>query len=103
MFTDSVNMMYFSPVKKLIIIQELIQDTFGKTWISKKNLAVILGKIASRLRSHGNVCQIMTRHCQHILGLAVHNIVTNEQDWNGCVFLDDHAKLELEFFFNNVI
>ena len=91
MFTDSINMMYFSPVKKLIVIQELIKKTFNENWILKKELAVILGKIASRLKSHGNICQLMTRHCQHVLGKSVHNYEDNVQNWEGCVFLDYHS------------
>ena len=60
MYTDSVQMMYFSPVKKLLVIKTLIQNMLGETWVLKKDLAVVLGKIASRLRSHGNICSIMT-------------------------------------------
>ena len=60
MFTDSVQMMYFSPVKKLLVIKTLIRNMLGETWVLKKDLAVVLGKIASRLRSHGNICSIMT-------------------------------------------
>ena len=95
MYTGSINLMYFSPVKKLIAIKELICKVLDEKWILKRDLAVILGKIASRLKSHGNICRLMTRHCQHILGKSVHN---NDQDWEGFVFLDDHAKLNLNIF-----
>ena len=103
MYTDSVNMMYFSLMKKLLVIQTLIQNILGETWGLKKDLAVVLGKIASRMRSHGNICSIMTRHCQHILGLAVHNRSNDVQNWDGSVFLDAHAKVELTYFLNNIV
>ena len=103
MYTDSINLMYFSPVKKLIVIKELIYKVLDEKWILKRELAVILGKIASRLKSHGNICQLMTRHCQHILGKSVHNVENNVQDWEGFVYLDDHAKIELKYFFDNII
>ena len=86
MYTDSVKMMNFSPVKKVLVIQNLIQNVLGETWVMKKDLAVILWKIVSRLKSHENICSIMTRHCQHILGLAVLNRSNDVQDWEGFVF-----------------
>ena len=103
MYTDSVNVMYFSHVKKLLVIQTLILNMLRETWVFKKGLGVVLGKIASRMRSHGNICSIMTRHCQHILSLGVHNGSNDVQDWEGFVFLDEHAKVELTYFLDNIV
>ena len=65
-------MMYFSPLNKLLVIKDLHVDPLKKENILKTELATILGKIASRKKSHGNIVQVMTRHTQHILGKAVH-------------------------------
>ena len=100
-FTDTINMMYFSPVKKLLVICDLINEALKKDKITKREMATILGKIASRKKSHGNIVQVMTRHCQHILGKAVH--VNDIQDWEGFVVLDNHAKIELNYFLTNIV
>ena len=65
-YTDTVNMMYFSPLNKLLVIKDLLVDPLKKENILKTELATILGKIASRKKSHGNIVQVMTQHTQHI-------------------------------------
>ena len=100
-YTDTVNMMYFSPLNKLLVIKDLLVAALKKENILKTELAKILGKIASRKKSHGNIVQVMTRHTQHILGKAVH--IHEDQDWTGFVTLDDHARLELQYFLDNIV
>jgi len=69
-----------------------------------KEVAAVLGRILSLIRSHGNIVRIMSRALQHQLGLHVlHN------DWRGALCLSPASIAELTFllgqlqFFNGRI
>ena len=91
--------MYFPPLNKLLVIKDLLVDVLKKEKILKTGLATILGKIASRKKSHGNIVQVMTQHNQHILGKAVH--MHEDQDWEG--YVNWIIMLELQYFLVNIV
>ena len=76
----------------------MIEDTIVKKKVTARNLACLLGRLNSLRKSHGNVCSIMTRRSQHILGKYV-----TEFGWETKLTLDEHAIQELEFFRENYI
>ena len=49
-------------------------------------------------RSHGPIVQSMTRHNQHLLGIAVF-----PDNWDTTYQLDTHAVIELEYLYNNLV
>ncbi len=95
--TDTIVMRYFIQQEKFSITQALIEEVLFKMknpekWFRVKELAVLLGKIHSLGRSHGNIVSVMTRHIQHVVGKEVF-----KAGWESQVKLDEHCKRELEF------
>ena len=74
-------------------IVNLIEVILKLSSFGARNLASLLGKINSCKKSHGNICNIMLRRTQHVLGKYV-----NEFGWDTKVKLNDHVKKELLFF-----
>ena len=100
-YTDTLNFKYFSHIKKLNIIIEMIEKILESPVVKKLELASVLGKIASRKRSHGNIVTIMSRICQHKLGQAVYE--SGDMNWQGNLILSKDCINELLFFRHNII
>ena len=66
-----------------MLIDQLLQSVH----IEKRVFVTLIGKISSKRFSHGRIVNIVTRHSQQLLGLAVHN-TDGELDWNGTLILD---------------
>ena len=98
-FTDSINMMYFSPVKKFIVIQELIHKVLDETWISKTDFGENCIPTEVSWKHMSDYDSTLPTY----LGLAVHDNMSSVQNWEGFVFLDLHAKVELKYLFDNII
>ena len=94
---DTEQFMFFAPECKLKRLEVEIEKISSAIFVTARDLAKVLGLINSLRKSHGNICNIMSRRCQHILGKYV-----NEFGWNTKVKLDDHALQELSFFRNNL-
>ena len=60
-YSDTMNFKYFSHVKKLNIIIEMIDKILEHHIVTKLELASLLGKIASHKRSNDNVVHIISR------------------------------------------
>jgi hypothetical protein len=73
--TDSVQLRYFLPAEKekaiLVLLQQTIAQGSKGTPIAALELAKLLGKLNSMRRSHGPVLGVLSRSCQHLLGLNV--------------------------------
>ncbi len=73
--TDSVQMRYFLPQEKEKLVVELLQQTIEKgregEQVAALDLAKLLGKLNSMRRSHGPVLGVLSRTCQHLLGMRV--------------------------------
>ena len=100
-FTDTVNMRYYSNIKKIELILGAIDRVLCENIVAKLEFAQLLGRISSRRTSHGPIVNIVTRHCQHLLGMSVHS--QGEQDWNGYLSLDDNACRELRFLKDHLV
>ena len=90
---DTQELMYFSPLVRLEEIVNIIELMLNLEFVPARNLAALLGKINSCKKSLGNICNIMSRRTQHVLGKYV-----NEFGWHTKVRLNSHAKKELQFF-----
>jgi len=99
--TDTVEMKYFTPEHKLIIVRDLlnkcISDIDLNVSIPSNFLAALLGKLAAMLKSHGNIIKVLTRHGQHLLGKAV-----IESGWDSSIIGDDHLRLEFSLLCDNL-
>jgi len=84
--TDTEKMRYFVPTEKIELLKNLIssllQQYFNNCPVSAKLVAVVLGKIISMLRSHGDILCIMSRSSQHQLGS---HVLLNGWQSNMCV------------------
>ena len=89
-FTDSINMMYFSPVKKFIVIQELIHKVLDETWISKTDFGENCIPTEVSWKHMSDYDSTLPTY----LGLAVHDNMSSVQNWEGFVSLDLYAKVE---------
>ena len=89
-------MSYHAPIKKLELLTGILSDTLiqasANSPIPVRQLAMILGKVASLRRSHGSVVAIMSRSLQHEVGLY-----TSLNGWEGEVQLSANAQRELSF------
>ena len=94
---DTKQFMFFAPDCKLQHLQVEIEKNSSAVFVTARDMAKVLGLINSLRKSHGNICNIMSRRCQHILGKYV-----NEFGWNTKVKLDEHALQELNFFRDNL-
>ena len=94
---DTQELMYFSPLTRLEEIVNIIDLMLNSESIPARKIAGLLGKINSCNKSLGNICNIMSRRTQHVLGKYV-----NDFGWNTKVRLDFHAKKELQFFKDHI-
>ena len=92
--TDSVQMRYYLPVEKENVVvgmlEKTVQEAMSGRRIEALEIARLLGKLNSMRRSHGALLGVLSRSCQHILGLAV-----LERGWKCKVLLDYDAVKEL--------
>jgi hypothetical protein len=92
--TDSVQLRYFLPAEKEKVILDMLQQTIAQGSkgipIAALELAKLLGKLNSMRRSHGPVLGVLSRSCQHLLGL---NVI--ERGWHATVQLTYDAVREL--------
>jgi hypothetical protein len=92
--TDSVHMRYFLPVEKERVVLEILNETIGKACEGEKvsaiELAKLLGKLNSMRRSHGSALGVLSRTCQHLLGIRI-----EEEGWKTSVQLTYEAVREL--------
>ncbi len=73
---------------------EMLNETIGKACEGVKvpaiELAKLLGKLNSMRRSHGGALGVLSRTCQHLLGIRV-----EEEGWKTSVQLTYEAVREL--------
>ena len=93
--TDSVQMRYFLPVEKEKVVveqlQKIIRQASDGQRVASLELAKLLGKLNSMRRSHGQVLCVLSRTCQHLLGVKV-----NSDGWHSEVQLTYEAVRELK-------
>ena len=92
--TDSVEMRYFLPEEKENVVLEMldrtVQEAMDGRRIEALELAKLLGKLNSMRRSHGPLMGVLSRSCQHTMGLAV-----LEKGWRCKLQLDYDSVKEL--------
>ncbi len=100
--TDSVQLRYFLPAEKEKAVLEMLQQTiaFGSTGrpVLALELAKLLGKLNSMRRSHGPTLGVLSRTCQHLLGINV-----LERGWQSTVQLMYEAVRELSFLADRLV
>jgi Reverse transcriptase (RNA-dependent DNA polymerase) len=73
--TDTVQMKYYFPEEKKVLFDQQLTSMLSRSRagesIAAKEWASVLGRLQSMQRSHGKIVQIMSRACQHALGVAV--------------------------------
>jgi hypothetical protein len=87
-------MRYFLPVEKEKVVveqlQKIIRQASDGQRVASLELAKLLGKFNSMRRSHGQVLGVLSRTCQHLLGVKV-----NSDGWHSEVQLTYEAVREL--------
>ncbi len=93
--TDSVQMRYFLPVEKEKVVveqlQKIVKQASDGHRVASLELAKLLGKLNSMRRPHGQVLGVLSRTCQHLLGVKV-----NSDGWHLEVQLTYEAVRELK-------
>jgi len=90
--TDTNVMKYFAPKVKILTLSNLLSSLLelpSHENVDVKFLALVLGKIASMLLSHGSVLRVLSRAAQHDLGYHV-----NKYGWIGAVKLSEQCRIE---------
>jgi hypothetical protein len=92
--TDSVQLRYWLPKEKEDLAMDMLQSTISRAMEGRKvtalDLAKLLGRLNSMRRSHGSLPGVLTRTCQHLLGVAV-----NTYGWRSRLLLTYEAVREL--------
>ena len=92
--TDSVQLRYWLPKEKEDLVADMLQHVIQQATDGRKlaalDIAKLLGRLNSMRRSHGQALGVLTRTCQHLLGVAV-----NLHGWQSRVQLDYDAVREL--------
>jgi len=92
--TDLVELRYWLPREKEDLVAEGLQCMIQKGMAGKAvealDLASLLGRLNSMRRSHGQLTGILSRTCQHLMGVAVES-----QGWHSQVLLSYEAVREL--------
>jgi hypothetical protein len=92
--TDSVQLRCCLPKEKEDVVVKMLQEVTGKAMDGKMipalELAQLLGRLNSMRRSHGQLVGVLTRTCQHLLGVAV-----NSYGWKCKLYLSYEAVREL--------
>jgi len=77
--TDSVQMRYWLPKEKEDVAMDMLQVKIIRAMAGKKimalDLAKLLGWLNSMRTSHGSLPGVLTRTCQHLLGVVVNTWV----------------------------
>ncbi len=99
--TDSVNLRYWLPVEKEDLVVSMLESVIGTAMEGRQlpalELAKLLGRLNSMRRSHGTVLGVLTRTCQHLLGVAV-----NRYGWQCRLTLDYEAVRELQLLASKI-
>ena len=94
--TDTVAMRYTVAEEKISVLKLCISDIlkyyFGNVPVPAKLVATVLGKIVSMKRSHGDILSVMSRSCQHELGVHV-----LKHGWNTSLRITPKIVTELSF------
>ncbi len=92
--TDLVEMRYFLPEEKENVVLDMLERTVKEAVdghrIEVLELAKLLGKLNSMRRSHGPLMGVLSRSCQHTMGLAV-----LEKGWKCKLLLNYNSVKEL--------
>jgi hypothetical protein len=100
--TDSVQLRYFLPAEKEKAVLDMLQQTiaFGSTGrpVLALELAKLLGKLNSMRRLQGPTLGVLSRTCQHLLGINV-----LERGWQSTVQLTYEAVRELSFLADRLV
>ncbi len=92
--TDSVQLRCWLPKEKEDVVVKMLQEVTSKAMNGKMipalELAQLLGRLNSMRRSHGQLVGVLTRTCQHLLGVAV-----NSHGWKCKLYLSYEAVREL--------
>jgi hypothetical protein len=99
--TDSVNLRYWLPLEKENLVVSMLESVIGTAMEGQQlpalELAKLLGWLKSMRRSHGTVLGVLTRTCQHLLGVAV-----NRYGWQCRLTLDYEAVRELQLLASKI-
>ena len=94
-------MKYFTPTHKIDLIKNMLRDLLNSIrehrLIAAKDIATVLGKIASMKKSHGNFVRVLTRQGQHLLGT---NVMQN--GWDCSFYGDIQLSEELSLICDNI-
>jgi hypothetical protein len=92
--TDSVQLRCWLPKEKEDVVVKMLQEVTSKAMDGKMipalELAQLLGRLNSMRRSHGQLVGVLTRTCQHLLGVAM-----NSHGWKCKLYLSYEAVREL--------
>lgn len=86
--------LFFITEQRIRQIESKLRDALARIVLSTRELASITGSIISLSPVFGNLCRILSTHCQ--LSIAV------SQNWESKVQLDSYCISELEFWLTNV-
>jgi hypothetical protein len=99
---DSVQLRYFLPAEKEKAVLDMLQQTIalGSTGrpVLALELAKLLGKLNSMRRLHGPTLGVLSRTCQHLLGINV-----LERGWQSTVQLTYETVRELSFLADRLV
>jgi hypothetical protein len=91
---DTVQLKFYTPPEKLLVLAELLEHVLSVSasgqQVAARYMALVLGKIVSMIRSHGNILQVLTRSTQHVVGAAV-----LQCGWDSILFLTPDSVREL--------
>jgi hypothetical protein len=94
-------MRYFLPIEKENVVVDKLEKTVQEAMcghrIEALELAGLLSKLNSMRRSHSALLGVLSRSCQHILGMAV-----LEKGWKCKMLLDYDAVKELMLLFKQL-
>jgi hypothetical protein len=96
-----LNLRYWLPAEKEDLVVSMLESVIGTAMevqqLPALELAKLLGRLNSMRRSHGTVLGVLTRTCQHLLGVAV-----NRHGWQCRLTQDYEAVKELRLLASKI-